>query len=298
MRTAPLLLAVGLATAPAASAAQQQADLTTLFDLGQLVLDTNGDSVPDLLNASLVLGPTPSVAETAAATEIAARLGFETMALDLPLARGITDSRFAVVIGRGGLAASGLQAPDVDPTSLDSGEGVVATQTADDRTWILVLGGDDAGLLAGARLLAGVLPHTRTLSTPSIDSVRIDIATALDSAGVAGADIRLTQARARSGTDGIALLVVDVTTTDVAAAEVAIRTLADTTATPSPTSADSAVAPRRTPLAYAGLAEVEVRLAGGAAIRLPGRAEPEPPGPIAARPGGAAGTTRSTCWRA
>src|SRR5688572_811985 len=84
MRAAPLLFAVGLAAVPGAISAQQPPDLARLFDLGQLVLDTNGDSVPDLLNASLVLGPTPSVAETAAATEIAARLGFETMALDLP----------------------------------------------------------------------------------------------------------------------------------------------------------------------------------------------------------------------
>jgi hypothetical protein len=250
-----------------------------------------------------VLGPAPSVAEVAAATEIAGRLGFETMALDLPLARDVADSAIAVVVGRSGLAASGLGAPDVDPASLDSGEGVVATQTDDDRTWILVLGGDDTGLLAGARLLAGVLPHTRTLSTPRIDSVRVDIATALDSAGIAGADIRLTQARARSGSDGIALLVADVTVSEVAAAEVAIRALADTvtaaappadsTATPladtvTAPPADSTATRRRTPLAYAGLAEVEVRVAGGATIRLTGRAEPDPPGPIAGRPGSGA----------
>ena len=134
------------------------------------VADLTGDSVPDLLNASLVLGPTPSMTETAAATEIAGRLGFETMALDLPLARGVADSAMAIVVGRSGLAASGLATPGVDPTSLDSGEGAVAIQIANDRTWVLVLGGDDAGLLAGARLLAGVLPHTRTLSAPRLDS--------------------------------------------------------------------------------------------------------------------------------
>ncbi|MGE0158119.1 MAG: M14 family zinc carboxypeptidase [Gemmatimonadales bacterium] len=289
MRTAILLFfaVVGfVGVPPAVSAQQPPADLTTLFDLGRLVLDTNRDSVPDLLNASFVLGPTPSVAETAAATEIAGRLGFETMALDLPLARGATGSALAIVIGRSGLAASGLSDPDVDPTSLDSGEGVVATQTANERTWVLVLGGDDAGLLAGARLLAGVLPHTRTLSAPRLDSVRVDLATALDSAGVAGAEIRLTQARARSGSEGIALLVADVTASDVAGAEAAMRTLADTAGAALPP--DSTTPPRRTPLAYAGLAEVEVRLAGGTAIRLPGRAEPERPGPVAARPGNGA----------
>src|SRR3970040_246001 len=63
-------------------------DLATLFELGRLVLDTNGDSVPDLVNATLVLGAAPTATETAAAAEISARLGFQTMAMDLPLARG------------------------------------------------------------------------------------------------------------------------------------------------------------------------------------------------------------------
>src|SRR5690349_3572372 len=105
MRAAILLFAVGLTVSPGAATAQQASpDLASLFELGRLVLDTNGDSVPDLLNVSFVLGPAPSVVETSAATEIAARLGFETMALDLPLARGVPDSVIPIVIGRSGLA--------------------------------------------------------------------------------------------------------------------------------------------------------------------------------------------------
>ena len=69
------LTAVSLAlllAAPIRSHAQTT-DLATLYDLGSLVIDTNGDSVPDLVNATLVLGDAPSVAETSAAAEIAAR---------------------------------------------------------------------------------------------------------------------------------------------------------------------------------------------------------------------------------
>ena len=48
MRAPFLVLVVGLAIAGAVDAQQATpGDLTTLFDLGQLVLDTNGDSVPD-----------------------------------------------------------------------------------------------------------------------------------------------------------------------------------------------------------------------------------------------------------
>ncbi len=282
--------ALAIALIPWAARAQAPApDLTTLFDLGQVVLDTNGDSVPDLLNASFVLGATPTLAETSAASEIAARLGFETMALDLPLARGGT-AGIGLVIGRSGLAASGLEATGIDPTSLDSDEGVVAVHTENGRIWLLVEGGDDEGLLAAARLLAGVLPHTRTLSAPRLDSIRVDLASALDAAGVAGAQIRLTQARARAGQSGIERVVAEIGgVADIAAAAALSSLAAEAPPAPAPPAGDSTAAPAsRTPLAYAGLGEVEVHLPGGTVLRLPGRAEPDAPGPVAARPGNGA----------
>ena len=92
-------------------------DLATLYDLGNLVVDTNADSVPDLVNASLILGQTPSISETAAAAEISARRGFETMAMNLPIQRGISAEGILIVIGRSGLSASGLSSPGIDPVS-------------------------------------------------------------------------------------------------------------------------------------------------------------------------------------
>jgi hypothetical protein len=278
--------ALGLALAPSAARAQQPTpDLATLFDLGQLVLDMNGDSVPDLLNATFVLGATPTLAETAAAAEIAARLGFETMALDLPLARSGT-AGIGIVIGRGGLAASGLVATGIDPTSLDSGEGVVAVHLENGRTWVLVEGGDDDGLLAAARLLAGVLPHTRTLSAPRLDSVRVDLSDALEAADVTGAQVRLTQARARWGQQGIERVIAEIAgVADIAAAAALSGLAAEPAPAPPAPVGDSTAAPTRTPLAYPGLGEVEVHLPGGTVLRLPGRAEPDTPGPVAARPG-------------
>lgn len=305
--------------APTAVAAQTAPpDLSTIFELGYLVVDTNGDGIPDFVNASLVLGDTPSVTATAAAAEIAARLGFETMAMDLPMARGTDGDEIPIVIGRGGLSASGLTSPRVDPTSLDAGEGVVAIREVDGRTWILVLGGDDDGLLAAARLFSGVLPHTRTFSTANLSRVRDDIGNALEAEGVEDVQIRLTQARVRVGQDGVARLVVDVSAeaSQVAAVENALRTLADVDASPArqtpdadtvgdadpetdypgaPANATAAAdldvqegadtASSRTPLAYPGLGSVEARIAGGVTIRMEGRAEPDRPGPIAGRPG-------------
>ena len=306
-----IIVAIMLLVAGGVSASAQEApDLAELFDLGQLVVDTNGDSVPDLVNASLVVGASPSVAETSAAAEVAARLGFETMAMDLPVARGAVEG-IPIVIGRSGLEASAIAAPAVHPTSLDSGEGAVAVQEIDGRAWILVMGGDDAGLRAAARLLAGVLPHTRTLSGPRIERVRGDLVDALEAGGVSDAVVRLTQARARAGEHGIHRLVADVRSADVAGAEEALRALADTGAVPEsaeeepvdpappeqpdPEAPEPGAGPEPAaeaddgpPLAYAGLGSVEARIDGGGVVRLPGRAAPEEPGPIAVRPGGGA----------
>jgi hypothetical protein len=295
---APAIVALAVG-APSATSGQQAPpqDLATLFELGRLVLDTNGDSVPDRLNASLVLGASPTPTETAAAAEIAARLGFETMAMDLPLRRGVGGG-IAIAVGRGGLRASGLVSPGVDPTSLDSGEGVVAVHEADGGTWVLVLGGDDAGLIAAARLLAGVLPHMETLSGPRLDRVRTDLAEALSRGGVEGAGVRLTQARARAGEAGVSRLVAEVVAGDVAAAATALRALdnpapgpatpPDSTTRTDATAAPDSTATPSTPLAYAGLASVEVRIVGGPVVRLAGRAPPGEPGPVPARPGNAA----------
>ena len=48
-------------TQPAA-AGPSSFDLADIFELGRTVTDPNGDSVPDFVNAALVMGPSPSAA--------------------------------------------------------------------------------------------------------------------------------------------------------------------------------------------------------------------------------------------
>ena len=303
----PVWLALAFAAvsaAPPASrglAAQETPDLATLFEPGTLVLDTNGDSVPDLVNAALVLGEDPAPGVLAAAAEVAARLGFETMAMDLPLSRNPEGGQVGIVVGRSGLEAAGLRAPGIDPASLDSGEGAVAVREEDGRTWVLVVGGDEEGLHAAARLFTGVLPHTRTLSTAKLDRVRDDLAETLEAGGVAEAAVRLTQARARAGQAGVGRVIadIDVDDADLGTAAELLRSLAAGEAVPDTGDPDDAGAEAgdetgdesteaETPparLAYPGLESVEARLAGGPTIRMAGRAAPDAPGPVAGRPG-------------
>ena len=59
--TISLVLSNSATTAVSAQVQTTRMDLATLYDLGNLVVDTNADSVPDLVNASLILGATPSI---------------------------------------------------------------------------------------------------------------------------------------------------------------------------------------------------------------------------------------------
>ncbi|MGI9629300.1 MAG: hypothetical protein ACR2QM_20940, partial [Longimicrobiales bacterium] len=172
---APLAPGIGL---EAAGQTLETLDLATLFEPGNLVVDENGDGVPDQLGATILLPPSPSDVELAAASEIAARLGFETMALDLPLRTERRDMDVGILIGSRALAAEGLDADAF--RALATGGAAVATLESRGARWLAVLGETDQELMRAARFLAGALPHTESLSSPSLADVAGGVAQWLD----------------------------------------------------------------------------------------------------------------------
>jgi hypothetical protein len=60
--------------------------LDTLFTVGALLDDRDGDGLPDALRTRIVLGPRAQRPEHLATVDLAARLGFASLALELPLA--------------------------------------------------------------------------------------------------------------------------------------------------------------------------------------------------------------------
>src|SRR4051812_17381897 len=130
-------------------------DLATLFAPGGILQDRNGDGVIDFVNAHIVLSQTPDAADVSAAADIAARLGFETMAMNLPLPTEGAGATTSIVVGRDS-AAPVRMAPTVP---LRAGEGTVVAMPVSGQPAIMVLGADGAGTMAAAELLAGRLPH-------------------------------------------------------------------------------------------------------------------------------------------
>src|SRR5689334_17603418 len=59
--------------------------LSDFFKTGIVFQDRNGDGVVDFVDAHVVLADGATAAETAAAADVAARLGYETTAMNLPV---------------------------------------------------------------------------------------------------------------------------------------------------------------------------------------------------------------------
>ena len=269
-------------TTPPAPTAPSAFHLTTLFDLGHLLLDENGDGVPDRLGAALVLAPGPTDAERAAAAEITARLGFETMALDLPVRRGPRPGMVGILIGHRAVEAAGLSRAD-----FGSGPATVTTLTtpAGDR-WLAVLGDDDAGLLRAARLLAGALPHVRSLSGPSLSDVADELGTWISAGDSTAPTPTVSFPRATLGNPGDNLeLFANLDFGDDVPAARTTDALDRLQILAWERLGDAATGPDSADLRFPHLASLTVT-AGDRQVILPTLAAQTPPGPVSGRPGG------------
>ncbi len=265
----------------AAQVPPSRLDLANLFAAGNLVLDENGDGIPDRLGASFVLAEDATPGERAAAAEIAARLGFETMALDLPVERGMRPGKIGVLVGQSALADVGFSLADFGVDPLAEGDGTVATRTEGDTRWVAVLGGGEMGLRRAARFLAGGLPHVGTLSSPSLGDVgeELSVWIAAGDTPAPPADVAFPSVVV-NGVDGSLRLAADLTLADAAGATVFDRLLALAGAR----SGESATGPDSADLRFPNVASIAVSV-GGREVVIPVRATPPPPGPVPARPG-------------
>ena len=129
-------------------------DLTDLFAKGVFLEDTNGDGVIDKVNAHVALGTDPTASDVSAGADIAARLGYETSAMDIPLSNG--ERSIPIAVGPGGVKAAGLS---IVLPPLAPGEGLVESVATGGSRAVVVTGGDDAGTRAAAEWMAGRFPH-------------------------------------------------------------------------------------------------------------------------------------------
>jgi hypothetical protein len=261
-------------------------DLATLFTPGGILQDRNGDGVIDFVNARFVLAERPSAEDVCAAADVAARLGFETMAMNLPLSSTPEPGAAAIIIGRDGARRAGLTPPAL--AALKPGDGIVMTAMDRGTPAIVVAGADAAGTMAAAELIAARLPRVWDPEGPSLTQVASDVRSVLTGAGTAVTTVAIPAVSVRTDADEIRAIEVTVTVPTAAAASSAAATLRRVNA-PSPTRpvGASPAAPTR-PLSYPGAAMVRVAIVASGTnpivVEIP-RAEGPRPGPLPARPG-------------
>src|SRR5437773_3656102 len=112
------VMLLALLMAPGASLRSEQApapsaDLAAIFSPGDVLQDRNGDGFVDFINARIVLGDRPGAADVSAAADVAARFGFETLAMDLPVLSPADDVRGATpfIIGADAARRMGVALP-------------------------------------------------------------------------------------------------------------------------------------------------------------------------------------------
>jgi len=65
--------------------AKPETSIENIFQIGLMAQDTNGDQIADAICGHVIVPKSPSAAENTAAANLAARLGYETSALTLPI---------------------------------------------------------------------------------------------------------------------------------------------------------------------------------------------------------------------
>lgn len=297
-----VVLAPGAATHIAGQAGS--AGLESVFEPGGMLQDRNGDGVIDALSVRIALDEQPSAARIAAAADVAARLGFETSALDLPLS-GSGDVAGTVAIGMDGARRAGIPAAQIPLDGLSTGEGVVALRLRGAHPVIVVAGRDDTGTRSAALLLAARLPYLADPKGPSLAGMIEDTRRLLDGSGIRAGAIEVTAVRSASG-GTIGRLDVQLTVQsprDIGRASDVLRALrtegrGPSVSRPRPAGATETGEPAAArepgqgpPLSYPTVPAIAFRIvapgARAVSVEVP-RAEDPPAGPLGRRPGAAA----------
>ena len=266
------------------------ASLSDFFAPGAVFQDRNSDGAVDFVDARIVLAEQPSSAELAAAADVAARLGFETSAMNLPLtvARGFQPAPVPTIfVGAKSLAGAGVGLDTIGGAGLRAGDGVVAAFSLGGKPAVAVLGGDDAGLSSAAVMLAGHLPYAWDQKGPPVGKIADELKQFLADKGVTVQSAAATAVYVRSSVtdaaDRVAIVLQLVNGGELEKAMVALNQF----------KATSARDPKR-PLSYANVRALQIRLraqgAAAASVDLPRAISTEQPAaqPPGRRPGGGA----------
>ncbi len=204
---------IALSTSAHAQRAKPETPIENVFQLGLIVQDTNGDQIADAVCGHVVVTKSPDAAENAAAANLAARIGYETSALTLPIvvpgspqsAKGCAAEKASLWIGRAALPGA-ADVVDKEAAEFQIGEGGVFSVSGG----LVFVGNDPAGLLAAADAYAAHAPYQWSTTGDKLQGIARTINERLAAQNVA-ATVELLALTYQSGQPGIHRAVLQVT---------------------------------------------------------------------------------------
>ena len=168
-------------------------DLASFFGPRGLVRDSNGDALNDHIAARIIVPATPSREDGLTAANIAARLGFETTSMSLPLV--LDDNTVPqpagidvpILVGRSNAFVRKLaDAGAIDLQALRPGQGLIAAVRSPlgGGDGLVIAGGDDTGTLAAGTHVAARLPRLWNMTGVTLTAVTDQIGRFLRARGV------------------------------------------------------------------------------------------------------------------
>lgn len=188
--------------------------LSDVFSLTRgMVRDSNGDGLADLVAARIIVPAKPSSEDILAASDLAARLGYETLAMRLPLVvredeivRG-QEVALPILIGRENSGIKKLADQGViDIRTLKAGQGLIASVPSPlgGSDGLVIVGGDDEGTRAAAIELAARLPRIWSMSGITLSGIEEQALRYLRGNGVAASSAGIRSLIVDSDRRGIA----------------------------------------------------------------------------------------------
>ncbi|RPJ77401.1 MAG: hypothetical protein EHM24_00155 [Acidobacteria bacterium] len=199
------------------------ASLATVYTgSGGAVRDTNGDNLPDSVLARVIVPAKPTPDDVEAAANIAARLGYETTAMSLPLVlrddevQAGSEVGLPILVGRENTFVKRLaERRVIDLAALQAGQGIVQAVSSPlgGADGIVVAGGDDAGTLVAAVQLAARVPRLWSMTGMTLPAIERQAVDYLQRKGVGAAGANVVSLLVDAERRGIASIGVEIALT-------------------------------------------------------------------------------------
>ena len=168
-------------------------DLIGMFGPRGIVRDSNDDGLADSVAARVVVPALPALEDSAAAINIAGRLGFETTSMTLPIVwrdnavPQAASIELPILVGRSNRFVRALiDRGELSVADLQPGQGLIAVARSPlgGADGLIVVGGDDKGTLAAANVLAARLPRLWNMSGVTLAGLSDQVTRYLSARGV------------------------------------------------------------------------------------------------------------------